>query len=479
LVFSWAGALSDEFRVDSPSAFNPLVDLARDMKINAFAVIERLRTSFWFIPALMVVAAVVLSITSIHLDISVKEKVIEKIGWIYAGGPEGARSVLAAIASSMITVAGVVFSVTVVILSLTSQQFGPRILRTFIRDRSNQFVLGSFVATFVFCLLVLRTVRGTSSDTDFVPYISVTLGIALAIVSIGVLIFFVHHAAASIQSSNIVAAISVELDAAIDRLYPERIGRAASEDAFAIPKTDDFVIIPSRVAGYVQTIDAAKLLKIMSDHGLLAVILTEPGAFVCYGSSLAAVYGKGHTRQIGTKVSEAFVIGEERTATQDVDFLFRQLTEIAVRALSPGINDPFTAIECLDRLTAGFRRLAEREQPSPVRRDDRGEARVIAPPQSFARMARLSLGSIRHYGQAHEEVLRALLHSIAGIAAEVRDDGDRGVLSDELRGAATSIAGWTDDAARRRIDSDLQKTWSALRTSSSRDTTSDGGDSTR
>ncbi|MEO8368657.1 MAG: DUF2254 family protein [Candidatus Solibacter sp.] len=133
-----------------------------------------------------------------------------------------------------------------------------------------------------------------------------------------------------------------------------------------------------------------------------------------------------------------------------MDFLFRQLTEIAVRALSPGINDPFTAIECLDRLTAGFRRLAGRERPSPVRRDDRGEARVTAPPQSFARMARLSLGSIRHYGQTHEEVLRALLHSIAGIAAEVRDDEDHAVLSDEVRGAAAAIAGWTDDAARRR-----------------------------
>lgn len=168
---------------------------------------ESLRTSYWFVPTLMTAGGVALSFASVHLDERVNYKWVRTVGWIWAGGAEGARQVLSTIAGSMITVAGVAFSITIVALTLASNQFGPRLLRNFVRDAGNQIVLGTFIATFVYCLLVLRTVRG-EDDTEFVPYVSVTLGVAFALTSLGVLIYFIHHVAISIQAENLIASVA-------------------------------------------------------------------------------------------------------------------------------------------------------------------------------------------------------------------------------------------------------------------------------
>ncbi len=150
---------------------------------------------------------------------------VDKLGWIYTRGPDGARAVLSTIAGSMITVAGVVFSVTIVALSLASNQFGPRLLRNFMRDRGNQIVLGTFVATYLYCLLVMRTVQGMDGS-QFVPHLSVTVAILMAVASLGVLIYFIHHVAVSIQAPELIANVAHELHEAIDRLFPEELGYA-------------------------------------------------------------------------------------------------------------------------------------------------------------------------------------------------------------------------------------------------------------
>ena len=191
---------------------------------------DYLRGTYWAVPSAMAAAAVGLSVAMIQLDEATTATMLERWSWVYTGGPEGARAVLSTIAASMITVAGVTFSITIVALTLASQQFGPRLLKNFLRDLGNQIVLGTFVSTYLYCLLVLRTVRGSDAE-EFVPHLAVTVGVVLAILSLGVLIFFIHHVATSIQASRIIANVANDLELAIERMFPDAIGEDAGAAA--------------------------------------------------------------------------------------------------------------------------------------------------------------------------------------------------------------------------------------------------------
>jgi uncharacterized membrane protein len=172
---------------------------------------DRLRSSYWFIPSVMALIAISLSFATIAADTKFRDDMLREQGWIYTGGAEGARAVLSVIAGSIITVAGTTFSITIASLSLASAQFGPRLLHNFMRDTGNQVVLGTFISTFLYCLLVLRTIRGLEDNT-YVPHLSVTLGVALAVASLGVLIYFIHHVAESIQVAHIIHVVGAELN---------------------------------------------------------------------------------------------------------------------------------------------------------------------------------------------------------------------------------------------------------------------------
>ena len=217
---------------------------------------ESIRATYWAVPSLMAVAAVGLSVAMIRVDEVLTPKFIGTLSWVYTGGPEGARAVLSTIAGSMITVAGVTFSITIVALTLASQQFGPRLLRSFLRDLGNQIVLGTFVSTFIYCLLVLRTVRG-NDDAQFVPHLAVTLGVLLAMLSLGVLIFFIHHVSMSIQASQIIANVAQDLEGAVVRLFPERLGHepapvAASTALPRMTSSESARAVSADASGYVQ-----------------------------------------------------------------------------------------------------------------------------------------------------------------------------------------------------------------------------------
>ena len=223
---------------------------------------ESVRTTYWAVPSLMAVIAIGLSVAMIHVDEVLTPKFIGTLSWVYTGGPEGARAVLSTIAGSMITVAGVTFSITIVALTLASQQFGPRLLRSFLRDLGNQIVLGTFVSTFLYCLLVLRTVRG-NDDAQFVPHLAVTLGVLLAMLSLGVLIFFIHHVSMSIQASQIIANVAGDLEGAVARLFPEQLGqerapRHREHDRSPRRLRRDASAVPADSNGYVQAIDEAR-----------------------------------------------------------------------------------------------------------------------------------------------------------------------------------------------------------------------------
>lgn len=389
---------------------------------------EQLRTSFWFVPAILNVAAIVLSLGMVALDHSVGNGARWALVWTYGGGPEGARAVLATIAGSMITVAGVVFSITIVALSLASAQFGPRLLRNFIRDRRNQVVLGTFTATFLYCLLVLRTVRGNDHE-QFVPGISVTIGILLAVISLGVLTYFIHHVAVSIQAPAVIQNVTHELKETIDRLWPEELGEEAEDRDTEVPWEQTPTAIHATSSGYVDAIQDRGLIKLAKAQDLVIRLGKRPGHFVVEGTPLAWAGPKERMDDdICQEIRDQFLLVSQRTPFQDVEFAIDQLVEVAIRALSPGINDPFTAMSCLDRIGEALGRFANRSMPSPLRYDDEQRLRVIAYPVDFCAVADAAFNQIRQYGSGSAAVLIRMLETIEVVASIARRPGDRAAL---------------------------------------------------
>ncbi|NJM06913.1 DUF2254 domain-containing protein [Candidatus Gracilibacteria bacterium] len=306
---------------------------------------DKLRTSFWFVPALMSVAAAILAFVTLFIDARLGEDGLSRLTWLYSGGPEGARSLLSTVASSSITVAGTTFSITIAALSLASSQFGPRLLRNFVRDTGNQVVLGTFVATFLYCLLVVRTVRGLE-DNRVVPHLSVTIGVLLAIANLGVLIYFIHHVAMAIRADKVIAAVAHDLDQAVEDLFPAQLGQGlvaqhANQTASVPDVPPDAQPVALDHDGYLQMIDADMLLGFTTEHDLTVQLLRRPGEFIVADEPIVMVWPQQRLDPDRCNViRDAFILGGERSAQQDVLFVINQLVEVAARALSPGINDP-------------------------------------------------------------------------------------------------------------------------------------------
>lgn len=379
---------------------------------------ESLRSSFWFIPSLMVAGAIVLAFGMLNLDRALGTDWLSQAGWVEVRGPEGARALLSAVANSMMTIASLTFSMTIVTLQLASSQFGPRLLRNFIRDRGNQAVLGAFIATFAYCLMVLRAVNGTE-EHQFVPEIAITVGMGLAMASLGVLIYFIHHIALSIQAGTVIARVGEELHDAIQRLYPEEIGHGEEDVATAADSgvvadfRDTARIIEAMESNYLQSIDSEGLMELAVKHDLTLKIHYRPGQFVMEGSTLVSAWPEANCDDASHGVvQDAFYFGPRRTLVQDVEFAVNQLVEIAVRALSPGINDPFTASACVDRLSAAIAELAKKSFPSALRFDDQGKLRVLAEIATPATIIGIAFHQIRQAAHANTAITLRLLDTI-------------------------------------------------------------------
>ncbi|RYG36169.1 DUF2254 domain-containing protein [bacterium] len=376
---------------------------------------EELRTNYWFVPAVMSVMAIALSFGLVGLDRTLRDEMVRELGWVYSGGPEGARGVLSTIAGSVIGVAGTTFSITIAVLSLATGQFGPRLLRGFMRDRGNQIVLGTFTSTFLYCLLVLRTVRGTDENT-YVPHLSVTFAVLLAIANMGVLIYFVNHVAESIQVSRIIEKVGNEVDASVDRLFPKEIG--AAPGSTTLPEGASKTI-RARESGYVVAVDEVRLLRTAMKENLMVKLVARPGDHIVFDMPLVSVWPE--SAESDDAIRGAFTLSHTRTSFQDVEFALMELAEIGVRALSPGTNDPFTAIACLDRLTVSMCRLAERQRPSAFRHDKNGDLRVVAEPYSYGRLVAAAFGHIRHAAKGEPAVLERLRISLDLVRSRAKD----------------------------------------------------------
>lgn len=400
------------------------------MKAKLIKFWSALRASFWFLPALMAAGAIALALTTVALEKQTQR--LSGWAWAYSGGAEGASTLLGAIAGSMITIAGVVFSMTLVALSLASSQLGPRLLRNFMRDTTNQVVLGTFIATFLYCLLILRTIRHEQADI-FVPHLSVTVGVLLALVSVGVLIYFIHHVSVSIQADQVVGRVGDELVAAIHELFPEQLDAAARPEPADPDPVDGFDQDAHPVVavedGYLQVIDGDALLAVASEHDLVLRVGRRAGHYIVAGSALVLAWPRARVNdEIAAQIASAFALGRQRTEAQDLEFTVTQLVEIAVRALSPGVNDPFTAIACVDRLSSALSHLVRRVIPSSNLRDGAGRLRVIVPPIMVPAVMDASFHMIRQSARSSAAVTIRLLDAIAVIARFVRRPDDRNAL---------------------------------------------------
>lgn len=409
------------------------------MRTRLRHILEVLLSSYWFVPTLMLAASAVLALVTIYVDEWIAEESID-VGWFYGGGPDGARVVLGTIAGSVITVAGVVFSITIATLTQASSQFGPRLLRNFMRNRANQFVLGVFVSTFLYCLLVLRKVRGEDHN-EFVPQIAVSFSILLALASIGVLVYFIHHVSTNLQAPHVIDNVFRDLLRIIDRIYPKSLGQASAHGAEDRRTLDAKLEQSSRPvrsskSGYLQVLDADSLMDLLRERDLVAELVVRPGKPLVENAIIARVHPAAQCDDdVSKAIDGAMIVGAERTSEQDVEFAIDQLVEIAVRALSTGVNDPFTAINVLDRLAPALARLAGREFPSTVRVDGDGKPRLIVDASDFSGLCDAALNMIRQNGAKSIAVGVRLLETVEQILAACPDmpDDRRACLVDHAR----------------------------------------------
>ncbi|MGY3091263.1 putative membrane protein [Hymenobacter sp. UYAg731] len=393
-----------------------------------------LDSSLWFVPTLMVVAALFAAYGLVHLDLYVGGSWTGRYPLLFGAGAAGARGMLAAIAGSMITVAGLIFSLTLATLAQVASQYTSRLLRNFMRDRTNQVVMGFFVSIFVYCLVVLRTIRG-GDEGSFVPSLAVAFGLLLALVSIGMLIFFIHHIASSIQAANIVAGVAAETEKLLDKVFPRRLGDAATpaERAELAAGPDlRWRPLPAPDTGYVQGIDHDALLSFAQQAGVVVRMEYAIGSFVVAGSPLASVTSpEGQPlpdiRQLTRQLADCYRLGNQRTLDQDVGFGLRQLVDIALKALSPGINDVTTAVMCVDRLGALLRILAGRHLASSVRAEA-GQVRVLTTDPDFASYLGTAFDQIRANAASALAIYLRQLAALRTIAAECAAPAGRAAL---------------------------------------------------
>lgn len=397
---------------------------------------EKVRGSYWFVPAVLAFAGFSVGLLLVLLDARLGDAWLGQYEWFYGSRPEGARAMLSTIAGSTITVAGVVFSITLAAVTYASGQFGPRLLGNFMRDRGNQATLGIFIGTYLYCLVVLRTIRSANeanADTGgavreaFVPHLAMFGGLALAIASTAVLIYFVHHVTNGIHINNVIARVGRDLIADIRERTPDEA--SVSPRPLLAGKSTS---IAATKTGYVEAIDFDAMLTIARRHDLVLRPMRRAGDFVSERWPLVEAHvSTPVTEKVTAECTAVFSVGSQRTAQQDLRFSIDELVEIASRALSPGINDPFTAIACIDWLAAALTELGRRPSPPEVMTDEDGTVRIILRPLQFEDYLAAAFGQLRSYVAADPNARAHSLETLKEIAAQAGQPGHRVMIEAE------------------------------------------------
>lgn len=356
---------------------------------------EALRTNLWLVPTAMLVLVAGLFLATYAIDRSVRVP-----SYIGAGNADAARQVLIAIAAAVITVAGLVFSITILVLQLASQQFGPRMLRNFIRDFGTQVSLGAFVSTFIYSVLALGSVQ--ASSRGFVPHLSVTFALGLTLFDLGVLIYFIHHVAKSIQLTTVVSGIARDFRSTLAAIQADarrmqlNLPPSARWDR-PTPNEPGGPVV-ARTSGFLQAIGHERLVTIAASSNAVITLIRRPGHFLAKGETVGMVFPPEASGAVADALERSHIVGPNRTLTQDLGFAVDQLVEIALRALSAAVNDTFTALNCIDWLGDCLCRAVADPLPDGIYRDRRGIVRLIEPVITIERLVKGATDKIRQAG---------------------------------------------------------------------------------
>jgi uncharacterized membrane protein len=416
----------------------------------------------------MVASSIILSFVTIAIDETYPLRLEDILGWIDVADADGAYAFLSTVSGAMIGITGVIFSITIVALVQASSQFGPRLLSNFLRDRGNQIVLGTFISTYTYCLFILRSITSTPSRV-FIPKFSLFVAIVLAVSSVVILVYFFHHVTVLLQAEHVIAQVGRELERAIQRLFPKTLdysiyARAlrSAEDLPACFDNECTSTIHSEIGGYIQAIDVGSLVAIAEEYNAVLRAVNRPGSFVTKDGSLLEVWlVDSNLEEISQKARNAFIIGDQRLRINDVEFTVNQLVEIAVRALSAGINDPFTAMACIDQLASGLSELVQRSIPSGYHYDGQGKLRLVTEALTFSGILEAAFNQIRQNAYSNVAVTIRLLDAIIAIAPHIRTREQRDTLSKQAQmlhrvSRETVPEKWDQEDITERFDSAMK-----------------------
>ena len=415
-----------------------------------------LRGSYWFIPTVLTIFAFLLALGTTWIDRHGGSQWLSYLGWFEPSRPEGARAQLMVIASAMIAISSTVFAITIAAVAYASGNYGPRLLTNFMNDRGNQVSLGVFIATFVYNLMILRVVRdpadnasSTAEAAAFVPQVSVLVSAASVIVGVGVLVYFLHHIPASIRINTVLGGIGRRLLRHIEARFPEEGGAEEPQP----PEAGETVRAAS--IGYIEIIDFARLDAIAKEESAVISLRVRTGDFVHPHLPMVELAGAPLHRELQQRIRACFSLGDSRTPTQDLEFLIDELVEIAVRALSPGINDPFTAVTSMHWMGAALARLADRSLGAGPEQERYDPSRLRPVPDGFAHFVRRSFGGVRMSAAAHPIAGEMFLESLWGVTLGATSSERRAVLLEEGRQlvcqAETELGGPALDRLRERL----------------------------
>lgn len=409
--------------------------MAAPGKFRAESLRQALETNLWVFPLAAVFAAFGLARLLLWID---RHLLTGESSWTFVGGePQSARELLSTIASSLLSITGVVFSITILVLQLASSQYSSRVMRTFLEDRATKLSMATFVGTFVFAMMLLPEVRdGVKGGDPFVPAVSLVTAFAFALLSLGVLIRYVHHMAHSIRAITVIRRVGEETRQSLDGWCAGPVCEPTPTPE--LPRGPPARELAHELRGLVLTaLDDARLFELAEQHDAVIALVPEVGAFVPQGGLLFRCWGARLPPD--EQLREALVFGEERTVHQDPGFGFRQLVDVAERALSPGVNDPSTAVQAIDQLHDLLRLLATRELPPVARANADGRPRLVVPRHDWTAFVRLALDEVRHFGEGSIQVarrLQAVLDDLTAVAPPHR----RAVLREQQQLLDQSVA---------------------------------------
>lgn len=417
--------------------------------------------SFWFLPGLFTVVCAVLALVLVRWD----SEITDLLGldpqdqwWLFGGSPSSAMSVLESVSMSIMTVTGVVFSVVIIALQLASNQYTPRVLRQFMADRGNQLTLGVFIGTFTYALLVLRAIRTETAGEEFIPSLAVTVAVLLTLTSLGFLIYFINHVARSMQAPIIIDTVANDTLRILREVYPRTVHEwtVDEEDAtddLADDRDDEPALVRATEAGYVQALERGRLLRLADEHDLHIRMDVQVGTHMLPGEVVMRVWpGTQVSSELERRFRQTLVLAQERTPHQDLRHGMIELMDIAIKALSPAINDVTTAINVIHRQAQVLLDMAWRESGPRVMKGEGGKVRVVVRRPDLNELVGLAYDQIRHYGSANATLMIALMDKLADLAALTEGAAREAFVAQLDATIATARQAVTESADRGRLE---------------------------